>query len=59
MRRKLASYVLASFALATLLSQAVFAADLPQRHLYITATSLDTSHHSEIRAGLNYRFGGL
>jgi outer membrane immunogenic protein len=26
---------------------------------YITAASLDISHHSEIRAGLNYRFGGL
>ena len=28
-------------------------------YLYITAASLDVSHHSEIRAGLNYRFGGL
>jgi opacity protein-like surface antigen len=28
-------------------------------YLYITAVSLDISHHSEIRAGLNYRFGGL
>jgi outer membrane immunogenic protein len=28
-------------------------------YLYITAASLDISHHSEIRAGLNYRFGGL
>jgi outer membrane immunogenic protein len=28
-------------------------------YLYLSATSLDTSHHSEIRAGLNYRFGGL
>lgn len=28
-------------------------------YLYISAASLDTSHHSEIRAGLNYRFGGL
>ncbi len=27
-------------------------------YLYITAASLDISHHSEIRAGLNYRFGG-
>ncbi len=28
-------------------------------YLYMTAASLDISHHSEIRAGLNYRFGGL
>ena len=28
-------------------------------YLYISAASLDISHHSEIRAGLNYRFGGL
>jgi len=28
-------------------------------YLYLSAASLDTSHHSEIRAGLNYRFGGL
>lgn len=28
-------------------------------YLYITAASLDISHHSEVRAGLNYRFGGL
>lgn len=28
-------------------------------YLYIAAASLDTSHHSEIRAGLNYRFGGF
>ena len=28
-------------------------------YLYITAASLDVSHHNEIRAGLNYRFGGL
>jgi outer membrane immunogenic protein len=28
-------------------------------YLYVTAASLDISHHSEIRAGLNYRFGGL
>jgi outer membrane immunogenic protein len=28
-------------------------------YLYITAASLDISHHSEIRGGLNYRFGGL
>lgn len=28
-------------------------------YLYITAASLDISHHSEIRAGLNYRFGGM
>ncbi|WP_319797886.1 outer membrane protein [Nitrobacter sp.] len=27
-------------------------------YLYITAASLDVSHHSEIRGGLNYRFGG-
>jgi outer membrane immunogenic protein len=28
-------------------------------YLYISAASLDVSHHSEIRMGLNYRFGGL
>ena len=28
-------------------------------YLYLTAASLDVSHHSEIRAGLNYRFGGM
>jgi outer membrane immunogenic protein len=28
-------------------------------YLYIAAASLDISNHSEIRAGLNYRFGGL
>jgi hypothetical protein len=28
-------------------------------YLYITAVSLEISRHSEIRAGLNYRFGGL
>jgi outer membrane immunogenic protein len=28
-------------------------------YLYITAVSLEVSRHSEIRAGLNYRFGGL
>jgi outer membrane immunogenic protein len=28
-------------------------------YLYISAASLDISHHSEIRAGLNYRFGGM
>ena len=28
-------------------------------YLYLTAASLDISHHSEIRLGLNYRFGGL
>jgi outer membrane immunogenic protein len=28
-------------------------------YLYISAMSLEVSHHSEIRAGLNYRFGGL
>jgi hypothetical protein len=28
-------------------------------YLYLTAVSLDVSHHSEIRFGLNYRFGGL
>jgi outer membrane immunogenic protein len=27
-------------------------------YLYITAASLDISHHGEVRAGLNYRFGG-
>jgi outer membrane immunogenic protein len=27
-------------------------------YLYFTAASLDISHHGEIRAGLNYRFGG-
>jgi outer membrane immunogenic protein len=27
-------------------------------YLYISAVSLDVSHHSEVRAGLNYRFGG-
>jgi len=28
-------------------------------YLYITAASLDVSHHSEIRFGVNYRFGGM
>jgi len=28
-------------------------------YLYITAASLEVSRHGEIRAGLNYRFGGL
>jgi outer membrane immunogenic protein len=28
-------------------------------YLYLTAASLDISHHSEVRLGLNYRFGGL
>ena len=28
-------------------------------HFKIVAASLDVSNHSEIRAGLNYRFGGL
>ena len=28
-------------------------------YLYIAAASLDISNHSEIRAGLNYRFGGM
>ena len=28
-------------------------------YLYITAASLDISHHSEVRFGLNYRFGGM
>ena len=28
-------------------------------YLYITAVSLEISRHSEVRAGLNYRFGGL
>jgi outer membrane immunogenic protein len=28
-------------------------------YLYITAASLEVSKHSEIRAGLNYRFGGM
>ena len=28
-------------------------------YLYITAASLEVSRHSEIRAGLNYRFGGM
>jgi len=28
-------------------------------YLYITAVSLEISRHSEIRAGLNYRFGGM
>ena len=29
------------------------------QYLYITAASLEVSRHSEIRAGLNYRFGGM
>jgi outer membrane immunogenic protein len=28
-------------------------------YLYITAVSLDVSQHGELRAGLNYRFGGM
>jgi outer membrane immunogenic protein len=28
-------------------------------YLYITAASLEVSSHGEIRAGLNYRFGGM
>jgi outer membrane immunogenic protein len=28
-------------------------------YLYLTAVSLDVSHHSEIRFGVNYRFGGM
>ena len=28
-------------------------------YLYLTAVSLDVSHNNEIRAGLNYRFGGM
>ncbi len=28
-------------------------------YLYLTGASLDISHHSEIRVGLNYRFGGM
>jgi outer membrane immunogenic protein len=28
-------------------------------YLYITAVSLDVSSHGEIRAGMNYRFGGM
>jgi opacity protein-like surface antigen len=28
-------------------------------YLYIAAASLEVSTHSEIRAGLNYRFGGM
>ena len=28
-------------------------------YLYLTGASLDISHHSEIRLGLNYRFGGM
>jgi outer membrane immunogenic protein len=28
-------------------------------YLYITAVSLEVSNHSEIRAGLNYHFGGM
>jgi outer membrane immunogenic protein len=28
-------------------------------YLYISAASLEVSHHSEVRAGLNYRFGGM
>ena len=27
-------------------------------YLYVSAVSLDVSHHSEVRGGLNYRFGG-
>lgn len=28
-------------------------------YLYITAASLEVSSHGEVRAGLNYRFGGM
>jgi outer membrane immunogenic protein len=28
-------------------------------YLYVTAASLDISHNNEIRAGVNYRFGGF
>ena len=28
-------------------------------YLYITAASFEVSRHSEVRAGLNYRFGGM
>jgi len=28
-------------------------------YLYISAASLEVSRHSEVRAGLNYRFGGM
>lgn len=28
-------------------------------YLYVSAVSLDISHHSEVRFGVNYRFGGL
>ena len=28
-------------------------------YLYVTAASLEVSHHSEVRMGLNYRFGGM
>jgi len=28
-------------------------------YLYLTAASLDISHHSEVRVRLNYRFGGM
>jgi outer membrane immunogenic protein len=28
-------------------------------YLYLTAASLDVSHHSEVRLGVNYHFGGL
>src|SRR5262249_25073649 len=27
-------------------------------YLYVSAVSLDVSHHSEVRFGVNYRFGG-
>jgi len=27
-------------------------------YLHVSAVSLDVSHHSEVRAGVNYRFGG-
>jgi outer membrane immunogenic protein len=28
-------------------------------YLYVSAVSLSVSHNNEIRAGLNYRFGGM
>ena len=28
-------------------------------YLYLTAASFEVSRHSEVRAGLNYRFGGM
>ena len=42
-------------------SNTAFTANLSAKleYLYITAASLDVSQHGEIRAGLNYRFGGM